>query len=387
MKSLLNILSRLTMLVLAMGVVEAKAQEPSFSARFSKDTVEVGDQVEYIIDVVADRVAPIEMPVFGDVLSDSEKKTLQRKKQNISTYTDYNDNNLELVKDYDIDTIKVDGKMLHLRKRYRFVVMETGNLMLRPAILYLQKNRVEYDTLYANRPIHLYARPYKELDTLNFMTNNTFAAPGMAPIQGPVVDTTLVRNHLNTSGIMEQRDMPFIIEELRGDDADNTIYYVVALLALVAICVVVYIVVRRHRRGGEVEKPLLPPHVEANKALVELHHRKLWQNDKHNLYYTLLTNILRRYISRRWDIRAMEFTTEEIVEASRTLDMPRESRSNLITILRTADMAKFAKAKPDDELNEECYTMAYYFVENTKPIEVDGVEGKEDITIDTKIGD
>jgi hypothetical protein len=31
--------------------------------------------------------------------------------------------------------------------------------------------------------------------------------------------------------------------------------------------------------------------------------------------------------------------------------------------------------------------MAYYFIENTKVVDAEAVEGKEDITIETKIGD
>jgi hypothetical protein len=86
-------------------------------------------------------------------------------------------------------------------------------------------------------------------------------------------------------------------------------------------------------------------------------------------------------------VGALEMTTDEIITALRDVDIKHDSRSNLVAILRTADMAKFAKAKPDDELNEECYTMAYYFIENTKVVDAEAVEGKEDITIETKIGD
>lgn len=117
---------------------------------------------------------------------------------------------------------------------------------------------------------------------------------------------------------------------------------------IVAMGAILFYIYRKNRRS-KFEEVLLPPHVEANKALEQLHHRKLWQNDKHNLYYTLLTDILRRYISRRWEIRAMEFTTNETMEALRAFDIPNDSRLALHTILRTADMAKFAKAKPDDE--------------------------------------
>jgi len=81
----------------------------------------------------------------------------------------------------------------------------------------------------------------------------------------------------------------------------------------------------------------------------------------------------------------LEMTTDEIIEALSDKDIPRDSRMDLVAILRTADMVKFAKAQPEAEENEENYRRAYYFVENTKREEVE--EGKEDITVETKIGE
>lgn len=391
MKISLNILSRLVLMVLLMGAVEAYAQDPVLSGRFSKDSIEVGDQVDYILDIEVDRATFIGVPQFGESLTEAQKQNLQKRKAEISTYTDYQEGDFELIREYDLDTLNVDGRRLQLRKRYRLAAMETGDLVFRPEILYLPKNSSEADTLYAENLATLHVKPYEDLDTLNFLKNNAFTAPGMMPSQGPTVDSTLVNSKLETLGLEDQDDMAFIRDEIEVKEykvARKDIIIAVIVLAVVfALIVGILVYIYRRNRRAQFEEVLLPPHVEANKALEELHHRKLWQNDKHNLYYTLLTNILRRYISRRWEIRAMEYTTNETMEALRQFDIPHDSRSALLTILRTADMAKFAKAKPDDELNEECYTMAYYFVENTKPIEEDSVEGKEDITIDTKIGD
>jgi hypothetical protein len=46
-------------------------------------------------------------------------------------------------------------------------------------------------------------------------------------------------------------------------------------------------------------------------------------------------------------------TTDEIIMALRDVDMPSASRTDLITILRTADMVKFAKAEPEAEEQTE----------------------------------
>ena len=113
--------------------------------------------------------------------------------------------------------------------------------------------------------------------------------------------------------------------------------------------------------------PALPPHVEAIQALEELHNRKLWQNNRHKQYYSGLTDILRSYIARRWEVGAMEMTTDEILGALRPLDLPDKARMDLTAILREGDLVKFAKATPDAETNENAYLKAYYFVEETKP--------------------
>jgi hypothetical protein len=142
------------------------------------------------------------------------------------------------------------------------------------------------------------------------------------------------------------------------------------------------------RRETEVRvMPKLPAHVVANKALVELNNRKLWQNGKFKQYYTALTSIIRVYISDRWGISALELTTDETIEALHDIEMPLDSRMALVAMLRTADMVKFAKAEPEAEENEENYIRAYYFVENTKLVDEAQNEGKEDITIDTNIGE
>lgn len=391
MKLSLNILSRLVLLLFTVGAAEVYAQEPKLSGRFSRDSIEVGDQVDYTLDIEVDRATFIGVPQFGESLTEAQKQDLQKRKAEISTFTDYQEGDFELIREYDLDTLKVEDRTLHLRKRYRLAAMETGDLVFRPEIIYLPKNSNEVDTLYADNLVTLHVKPYEELDTLNFLKSNVFTAPGMMPSQGPTVDTTLVNNHLSTSGLVVQRDMPFIRDEVdvneRVVDSKEILLVLIVFGVFIVVMGAILFYIYRKNRRAKFEEILLPPHVEANKALEQLHHRKLWQNDKHNLYYTLLTDILRRYISRRWEIRAMEFTTNETMEALRAFDIPNDSRLALHTILRTADMAKFAKAKPDDELNEECYTMAYYFVENTKVVDTEGVEGKEDITIDTKIGD
>lgn len=367
-------------LVMLLSVGTARADRPTLSAYFSKDSVEVGDQFEYVIEIEKDRATEIGIPDFdGNPTPDDIKKRAENL-LHISQFTAYDSDNLELIEDYAIDTLKVEGRRLHLRKRYKLAVMETGDMHLRPSILYFEKNRELPDTVYARDTLTLSVKRYEDLDTISFLVADPTSQ------QGFKVDSLMAAQQLRTDGINTQKDLPFRFMEVR----DYVIYGIIALLILSLIIWLIATLLYRHMRKRETQVRVMPkiaPHIVANKALVELHNRKLWQNGKYKQYYTALTSIIRVYISERWSISALEYTTDEIIEALADVDIPRDSRMALVALLRTADMVKFAKAEPEAAENEENYLRAYYFVENTKVIDIERVEGKEDITIETKIGE
>ncbi|MBQ2783726.1 MAG: hypothetical protein IJE99_01850 [Alistipes sp.] len=367
-------------LVMLLSVGTARADRPTLSAYFSKDSVEVGDQFEYVIEIEKDRATEIGIPDFdGNPTPDDIKKRAENL-LHISQFTAYDSDNLELVEDYAIDTLRVEGRRLHLRKRYKLAVMETGDMHLRPSILYFEKNRELPDTVYARDTLTLSVKRYEDLDTISFLVADPTSQ------QGFKVDSLMAAQQLRTDGINTQKDLPFRFMEVR----DYVIYGIIALLILSLIIWLIATLLYRHMRKRETQVRVMPkiaPHIVANKALVELHNRKLWQNGKYKQYYTALTSIIRVYISERWSISALEYTTDEIIEALADVDIPRDSRMALVALLRTADMVKFAKAEPEAAENEENYLRAYYFVENTKVIDIEKVEGKEDITIETKIGE
>jgi hypothetical protein len=202
--------------------------------------------------------------------------------------------------------------------------------------------------------------------------------------QGFGVDDDKATSMLKDEGITTQKDMPFIFAEI----SDYVTYGAIALIILALVAwAVVWMVARELKRRKSIvkPKPAIPPHIVAVKALEELANRKLWQNGKYKLYYSSLTSILKVYIVGRWGVGALEMTTDEIMVALQGIEMPNDSRASLIAILRTADMVKFAKAQPEAEENEENYTRAYYFVENTKLETTQHNETKREITFETKI--
>ncbi len=373
-----NILLGLLLLTSIWGF-EAHAQEPVVSGSLSKESVEVGDHFDYTIDVEVDIATRWVPPTYGKILSDQEREQLAAAKQKISTFKEYNDDILEVIEDYPIDTLKVEGRRVHLRKRYRMAAMETGEIPFVPVIAYFAKNRDEADTLFSRDTLRLHVKGYEELDTTIFLVAD--------PTSGaPVVDSVMAREKLRDTGIHTQKDLPFIFAEIK----DYAIYGAIGLILLALVVWLVAWLLARHIRKRQAmprPAPKIPPHVVANKALVELGHRKLWQKGKFKAYYTALTSILRTYISGRWDIGALEMTSDEIIMALRDVEMPSASRTDLISILRTADMVKFAKAEPEAEENEESLNRALYFVENTKLEDKERYTGKQDINIETNIED
>ena len=373
---------RVVLMAVAMVVacgVDASAQRPIVSGALSRDSIEVGDQFDYTIDVEVDRATLWAPPYYGKMLSKEQRDSLNRAKLSMSTYTDYNDDVFEVIKDYPIDTLKVNERRLHLRKRYRMAAMETGEIPIVPVIIYFEKNRDVPDTLFAHDTLRLNVKSYEELDTTLFMTFDPTT-------NGLKVDSLAAREKLRDVGLFTQKDLPFIFAEIK----DYVTYGAIALIIFgLLMWLVVWLVIRHMRSRSVMPRPApkIPPHVVANKALVELGHRKLWQKGKVKAYYTALTSILRTYISGRWDVGALEMTSDEIIAALRDVEMPTASRTDLITILRTADMVKFAKAEPEAEENEESINRALYFVENTKLVDGERYEGKHDINIETNIED
>ena len=366
----------LLLLFATLATIEARGEKPIVSGRFSKDSIEVGDLVEYIIDIEADRATVIGVPDFDTATPDERKREAQAKGK-MSTYETYDEDIFELIEDYPIDTLEVDGRRLRLRKRYLLATMETGKIPMRPTLLYFDKNRETPDTLYSEEMLYLNVKSYEELDTTLFLRPDPMSQQGFG------VDTDKAMTLLKDEGINTQKNLPFIFGEIR----DYVIYSAIAIIVLALMLYLLLPVLKRYlaHRGAIVKpKPKMPPHIVAIKALEELKNRKLCENGKHKSYYTSLVSILKVYIDGRWDISVLDKTSAETMVALRDVELPRECRSNLIAILETADFVKFAKVVPEAETNEELFIKAYYFVENTKA-EESVVHDKKEINFETPI--
>ncbi len=171
------------------------------------------------------------------------------------------------------------------------------------------------------------------------------------------------------------------------------IWWMVWVLLAVAVLVVGYFGYQyylHHRKNAPVisapkEKPL-PPYVVALKALQDLDDRKLWQDGQFKVFYTELSDILRKYIEGRYKVSAMESTTDEIMSELVELTVTqRSSYNNLREVLQLADFVKFAKYQPLPDENKMAYMNSRLFVEQTKETVVEPTaDDSENVDTDTK---
>ena len=145
------------------------------------------------------------------------------------------------------------------------------------------------------------------------------------------------------------------------------------LTALFLICVIGYLVQRYRRHRSEVPvkpaEPELPPYETAIRELDSIKDQKLWQQGLNKEYYTQVTDTLRRYISRRYGVNAMEKTSEEILAIIERESDERSVYDTLRQVLRLSDYVKFAKLHPLPDENDESMRNAYLFVNQTKRTE------------------
>ena len=116
-------------------------------------------------------------------------------------------------------------------------------------------------------------------------------------------------------------------------------------------------------------KPPQPPHVVALEALEKIRKSKLWQSGNIKQYHTELTDILRKYIVDRFNINAIEMTTDEILESFSGITLPNELVDELTQILQLADLVKFAKEEPLPVHHDQSLNFAIDFVKETIPVE------------------
>ncbi len=164
---------------------------------------------------------------------------------------------------------------------------------------------------------------------------------------------------------------PFIAVEKTASGWWKTLMIVVGIILLIGF-LLYWFIWRKKPLSEEEEIALLPPYERAKLALRKLDESDYLQQSELKGYYSELTFIIRKYLDEKVYDRALESTTDELVSRLNLLkdgnqiELSKNDIRNIETILKRADLVKFAKGSPDVELAR--------IDRNTIDIEIDNVK-------------
>lgn len=152
----------------------------------------------------------------------------------------------------------------------------------------------------------------------------------------------------------------------------------VAALA-VLIIVIIFICIRLFSKKQQPDNliPLLPPYEEAIAAIKELEYKKHLSRGLIREYIFELSEILKRYIERRFSVNASEFTTEEMIAWLGVSGLDSKNKQSVDWFFRTSDPVKFARHIPEEMTTHRFMKETMDFLTATRPLlENSGVTSK-----------
>ena len=138
--------------------------------------------------------------------------------------------------------------------------------------------------------------------------------------------------------------------------------------AALAILAILFLWWRRRQRPEEVAKRT-PAHELAYAELRELVAADLVEQGLIKEFYHGVSDILRRYLERRFGLHAPERTTEEFLAELATDDtLVPEHKTLLTQFLQHCDLVKFAKLTPSEEQIQHTFDACRDVIEQTKEV-------------------
>jgi hypothetical protein len=300
---------RISIFILILTVLPVFGQQVKVNAKLDTTQMLLGDQVNLWLLLEHPKGLKVDFPITGDSLAGK----------------------IEVLSASRPDTISTSNEIWKIRQRVVLTSFDTGFFVI-PRFVFRFKDN----------------------------TDSIQTEPLPLQVFGMPVDTT--------KGITDIKP-PYEIKV----SATEILPYVLAGLLVLAI---IFLYIRYLRKKRQVpdrnEKPAPPPipaHLIALEQLDELVREKLWQQGKIKLYYSRLTDIIRQYIELRFNVPAMEQTTEDIIREFTRKGLIKEGiRKELKELLELADLVKFAKWNPVAEEHEASQQSAYDFILRTKPV-------------------
>jgi len=139
-------------------------------------------------------------------------------------------------------------------------------------------------------------------------------------------------------------------------------------LIIIALIIILLKLINKTKKSKDKKeehvKIKIPPHEKAISDLKKLQSSNLIDNKKYKIFYSILSDILRKYMEEKFIIQAMENSTQEIIKNLN--NKTNIKNTELIKkILKTTDLVKYAKAKSNKKESTEIIKMSYDFIKKT----------------------
>ena len=139
----------------------------------------------------------------------------------------------------------------------------------------------------------------------------------------------------------------------------------IILFALIVFLLKKYVFNKKETIKIEKPKVIIPADITALQQLTKLDEAQVWQAGNVKKYHSEISEIIRRYTEIRFNFIALELATDEIISELKS-KVNNEQLASITILLKRADLAKFAKSKPEETENKESMQLAKHFVAQTK---------------------
>ncbi len=313
----------LLLFILLLGTIASYAQRIKATASIDSTNILIGDQVKLFLEIDHPKNIKVEFPTVPD------------------TVAGY----IEIIDRLETDTFEMDNEAFQKQIRgYLITSFDSGSYQLPPFWF-----KVDLDGRIDSIPT-------------NRVTLDVHTLP---------IDTTR-----GPTDIKLPYDAPVTLKEV--------VPYILGIILIGAILFFILYAIKRKKSNKPLfvlpKKPKEPAHIVALRELDRIKKEKIWLQGKTKQFYSDVSEVLRKYIEDRFEIPAMEQTTDETIESFRKRRglLRDKTFENLRQILSLADLVKFAKYMPLPDDDNMTLVNAYFFVNDTKPAEKNA-EASEDI--------
>ncbi len=159
-------------------------------------------------------------------------------------------------------------------------------------------------------------------------------------------------------------------------------WWVIGGLVLLAVTAAVILYIR-HRRDRQVPIGMdavinRPPEEIALEELDRLVRKDWLTQGRIKAHYSALSEILRRYLSARYRIAAMEYTTTELMAALNALELGHEETRAVHMLFEECDMVKFARFTPESHRQSLSVEEGREIVARTRPVVLEEISAEDE---------